>query len=92
MSKSVATETLNLTASMSRYGYPVAEFSETTLTVSRRAVVASAVIWDAEYGAFRVIGHYAKKDGTAGAQIAKPLAFGSEIPSDVREAIKALIK
>ncbi len=85
------TTTENLTASVSHYGYPTVNFEERTLTISRRAVIANSVIWDAEYGAFRVSGHYAKKDGTAGAQIAKPLAFESELPADIVAALKALI-
>jgi hypothetical protein len=83
--------TNNLTASVSRYGYPIATFNETTLFISRRNVVAESVIWDAEYSAYRVIGWYAKKDGTRGAQIAKPIAFACELPSDIVEALRLLI-
>lgn len=80
--------TAQLTASLSPYGYPVAKFEERTFTIARRDVIADTVIWDAEYGAFRVIGHYAKKDGTAGAQIAKPLAFAYELPAEIVAALK----
>lgn len=81
---------MKATASMSRYGYPVARFDPRTLTVGRREVVADAIIWDAEYGAYRAIGHYAKKDGTAGRAIAKPIMWWSEVPADIREAIRAV--
>lgn len=81
----------NCTASISRYGYPVAEFDETTLVIARRSVIAKSVIWDAEYSAFRVIGWYAKKDGSRGAQIAKPLAFAAELPDYILDALRPLI-
>jgi hypothetical protein len=83
--------TNNMNAGISRYGYPVVDFDETTLVISRRNVVAKSVIWDAEYSAYRVIGWYAKKDGTCGAQIAKPLAFSGELPADIVEALRPLI-
>jgi hypothetical protein len=77
----------NLTATMSPYGYPIARFDAVTLTISRRPVVVDCIIWDAEYGHFRAIGRYAKKDGTAGAQIAKPLMFRGEVPEAVLDAL-----
>lgn len=78
----------NLTSAyMSRYGYPIAEMEPTTLMVAGRAVIVGSIIWDEEYAAYRGIGHYAKKDGTAGHQIAKPLMFALEVPPAVRDAL-----
>lgn len=77
----------NVSASMSRYGYPIASFDPTPITVGQRTVIADSIIWDAEYGAYRAIGRYAKKDGTASAQIAKPLMGGGEVPDNVRTAL-----
>lgn len=79
------------TASTSRYGYPIAEFEPAPLTVANRVVIATAVIWDAEYNHFRAIGHYAKKDGTAGFQVAKPLMGRGEVPADMRAALEELV-
>ena len=83
--------TNNITATVSRYGWPIANFDQTTLVISRRGVVTDTVIWDAEYGAYRVIGWYAKKDGSRGNQVAKPIAFARELPQDILDALRPLI-
>lgn len=77
----------NVSASMSRYGYPIARFDPTPITVGQRTVIADTIIWDAEYGHYRAGGFYAKKDGTAGSQIAKPIMGGREVPDNVRAAL-----
>lgn len=74
-------------AAMSPYGYPVARFEPLTLTIARRPVVVDAIIWDEEYGHFRACGFYAKRDGSAGRQVARPLMGRGEVPSDVLDAL-----
>ena len=80
-----------LSASMSRYGYPLATLEPVTLTIARRPVVVHAILWDAEYGHYRASGFYAKKDGTAGRQVAKPLMSRAEVPADVLDALAPFV-
>lgn len=80
----------NVKCSLSPYGYPIAEFSPTALTIGRRVVIVSSIIWDADYGYYRAIGNYAKKDGTRSAQIAKPIMAVSEVPSQILFELSSL--
>lgn len=81
----------NINAGQSPYGYPLASFDDAAIVVSGRVVIANAILWDAEYGHYRASGWYAKKDGTRGRQIAKPLMFLPEVPTAILEALEPLI-
>jgi hypothetical protein len=81
-----------LHAYMSPYGYPLATFTPRPITVGRRVVIATAVLWDDDYGRYRVIGHYARQDGTKGGQTAKALAGAAEVPADIRDALAPLVQ
>ena len=77
-------------AHMSHYGYPVADLDGQPVEIKGRTVFVSSIYWDDEYESFRAIGFYAKKDGTAGKQYAKPWMSASEVPADVRTSLEAL--
>ena len=80
----------NLVVEVSRYGYPIARFEEYVVEAWGRPVHLDAVYWDSEYAAYVGVGHYGKKDGSRGRQVAKPVLQYHSIPPGVKEAIDAL--
>lgn len=81
---------MTATAHIGYYGYPVADLNEQPIQIGRRTVIVNRIFWDAEYDTYRAVGFYAKKDGTAGKQYAKPVMATSDVPADILEALEAL--
>lgn len=83
-------EVENLVVEMSHYGYPLARFDEVVLSVWGRDVYVDAIYWDAEYGCYFGSGHYARKDGSRGRRVAKPVMSAVSMPEAVLSALQAL--
>lgn len=81
----------NLVTEITYYGYPVASFDETVLSVWGREVFVDKIYWDNECRAFVGVGHYSRKDGTRGRRSAKPIMQEGTVPENVLSALKELI-